>query len=563
MTERLGKYELVRKLATGGMAEVFLAKAAGPMGFEKTLVLKRILPHLAEEPAFVDMFLAEAKLAARLTHSRIAQIFDFGESEGAYFLAMEYIDGPTLRTLIKRAASHGLVAPATVCARLMSDACDGLAFAHGFIDPDTQQPLGLIHRDISPDNILLSRQGEVKVVDFGIAKATGQSARTETGALKGKLPYMAPEQVRSKPLDQRADVYALGVVLYELLTARKPFVAPTDAELMQAILHQQPVPVTQLRPDLPEAMGEILDLALAKDREQRYPDCASFQADLEDFILSVGRPVTTQYVAQYITHTLSGTECPTPTSYSGSGRGRLSLSGTPTRPATASRPGTEPAPVAAPPPAATAEEPTRAEPPPAPAARAPRRWALPLVGGALLLSASAIVGWRASQPEETPVSTPLQARAPTDLTPKASAPKAPEPKAPAPKVAAAKAAPQVAAPPPAVEPAPVEPDAEEDLSEESTESPEATAERTAPARAKRAVAARTGPRGSLELRIVPYATVYVNGRRLGDTPMAPVLLPAGNHTVKLVNTTLAKTVTRSIEVKPEQSTMLKLNLQEE
>src|SRR5690242_18845995 len=152
------------------MAEVFLAKAAGPMGFEKTLVVKRILPELAEEPAFIQMFLSEAKLAARLTHPNIVQIFDFGESEGAYFLAMEYIDGPSLRMLIKRAVVQELALPATVCARLISLACEGLAFAHDFADPDTGEPLSLIHRDISPDNILLSRQGAVKVVDFGIAK---------------------------------------------------------------------------------------------------------------------------------------------------------------------------------------------------------------------------------------------------------------------------------------------------------------------------------------------------------------------------------------------------------
>ncbi|ATB30221.1 serine/threonine protein kinase [Melittangium boletus] len=530
MTEQLGKYQLVRKLATGGMAEVFLAKAAGPMGFEKTLVLKRILPHLAELPTFVDMFLAEAKLAARLTHSHIAQIFDFGESEGAYFLAMEYIDGPSLRTLIKRAATHGLAPPPAVCARLISHACEGLAFAHDFADPNTGEPLGLIHRDISPDNILLSRQGEVKVVDFGIAKAAGQSHRTETGALKGKLPYMAPEQVRSGPLDRRVDVYALGVVLYELLTARKPFIAGSDAELMRAILQQEPVPATQLRPDIPEPLQDILDRALAKDRDQRYPDCASFQADLEDFILSVGRPVTTQYVAQFITHTLSGTECPTPTPHSGSGRSRPSHSSTPSR-AASRRPKVDPNDETQPNPeeAPRGEEPkTQATPPPVTSARPPRRWGLPLLGGVLLLSAMAIAGWRASLPIAAP------------------------PPAPIPAIA------QAPAPPPSPEPAETPPE------EESGTDPQAASPENAPTpKPKRTVASRPVLKGSLELRIVPYATVFVDGRRLGETPMGPALLPAGHHTVKLVNAKLSKVVTRTIEVKPAQSTVLKVNLQEE
>ncbi|HEX8698180.1 MAG TPA: serine/threonine-protein kinase, partial [Myxococcaceae bacterium] len=218
------------------MAEVFLAKAAGPMGFEKTLVVKRILPHMAEDPTFVEMFLSEAKLAAQLNHPNIVQIFDFGEADGAYFLAMEYIDGPNLRVLLKRAVSQGLALPPAVCARLIASACEGLAFAHDFADPGTGELLGLIHRDISPDNVLVSRQGAVKVVDFGIAKAANQSHKTKTGLIKGKIAYMPVEQLQGQQLDRRADVYALGVVLYELLTGHYPFEATTDVSMMQAIL---------------------------------------------------------------------------------------------------------------------------------------------------------------------------------------------------------------------------------------------------------------------------------------------------------------------------------------
>jgi serine/threonine protein kinase len=305
---QLGKYQLIHKLATGGMAEVFLAKAAGPMGFEKLLVLKRILPHLATEPTFVDMFLSEARLAAQLNHPNIVQIFDFGEAEGTYFLAMEYIDGANLREIIRRATSVGLALPIPFCARVVAAACEGLAFAHDCKDQATQLPMNLIHRDISPDNILLSRQGAVKVVDFGIAKAGGASPHTQTGILKGKLSYMAPEQLRNEPLDRRADVYALGVVLYELLTGVKPFVATSEAGMVQAILFELQVPVAQRRPDVPEVLQRILARALSRERDQRYPDCASFQADLEDFLLSTGKPMGASQMALFVSMMMAGSE---------------------------------------------------------------------------------------------------------------------------------------------------------------------------------------------------------------------------------------------------------------
>ncbi|WP_141619800.1 serine/threonine-protein kinase [Myxococcus sp. AB036A] len=295
---QIGKYQLVRKLASGGMAEVFLAKAAGPRGFEKTLVLKRILPHLAEDAAFVEMFLGEARLAAQLEHPNIVQIFDFGEAEGSFFLAMEFIDGPNLRKLVKRAAEEAL--PPAFCAKVVAAAAEGLAYAHEFRDVETGEPLGLIHRDVSPDNILVSRQGAVKVVDFGIAKVAGQGHRTLTGVVKGKVAYMPPEQLQAKAMDRRVDVYALGVVLYELLTGKRPFDATTDVSVMQAILFEPFIPVSARRPDVPVALQQVLDKALSKDRERRYLDCRALQDDLERFVLSTGEPVGPYQIAQRI-----------------------------------------------------------------------------------------------------------------------------------------------------------------------------------------------------------------------------------------------------------------------
>jgi serine/threonine protein kinase len=590
---QVGKYQLIRKLATGGMAEVYLAKAAGPMGFEKTLVLKCILPQLAEEPSFVEMFLSEAKLAARLNHSHIAQIFDFGEADGAYFIAMEYIDGPSLGALIKKAALQELALPPALCARLVAEACEGLAFAHDFSDPETRQPLHLIHRDVSPDNLLLSRQGELKVVDFGIAKAAGQAQRTQVGTVKGKLAYMAPEQLRGDPMDRRADVYALGVVLYELLTGHRPYESKSKADLMRAILQDPPTPAVTFRTDLPEPLRRILDQALARDPDLRYPDCAGFQADLEEFIVESGKPVAAQHIAQLITQLDAVTELPELPRLDTALHRKpgLDVPGLVPRPgpAHAREPDDElpeltllatsihkPAPgvalgedstgeMAAPrtQEMKAAEEPSAEFParslPVAPsslslkvrsAARAshergtpPRRlrpWMLALAAVVLLVGVELLL-WRATlPPEPPPLPAPSEARLPPPDEP-AEPPvpdTAPETLAPEPEPAA----PQVEPTAPLLEP----PDARS-----VTREPRGTP------------SSRTATRGSVVFRIPPNTSVFVDGKHLGDSPLAPASLPAGRHTVKLVNTKLARTVTRHIEVKPEQTTLLKVNFTEE
>ncbi|WP_434384390.1 serine/threonine protein kinase [Melittangium boletus] len=297
---KLGRYELVRKLATGGMAEVFLARAEGPMGFQKTVVIKRVLSHLAEDPAFTRMFLAEAKVAALLDHPHLGQTFDFGEADGAFFLAMEYVDGLNLRVLLKRAHAAGRRLPFALCARIIAQVCEGLAHAHGFVDPATGKPMGLVHRDISPDNILVSWSGVVKVVDFGVVKVSGQGAGTEAGLLKGKVAYMPPEQIQGRPLDARADLFALGMVFYELLGGRKPFAAESDAGLLRAIVSQPLPPVTTHRADVPVALQRILERALAKDREARYATCRELHQDLERYLRTQGEAVGSFQLAQWM-----------------------------------------------------------------------------------------------------------------------------------------------------------------------------------------------------------------------------------------------------------------------
>jgi eukaryotic-like serine/threonine-protein kinase len=298
--QTVGRYSLIQKLATGGMAEVFLARADGPMGFQKKLVVKRILPHLSDDPQFIEMFLQEAKLAAYLEHPNVVQVFDFGQAGNDYFLAMEYVDGANLRTL--NAKARALLGPleAALCARLVSMACEGLAYAHTLKAPDSGQLLNLVHRDISPDNILVSRTGAVKVADFGIARVETPHHRTKSGVLKGKLAYMPPEQLGRQTLDKRVDVYALGVVLYELLCGGMPFDATSEVSIIQAVMSAQPLtPVLDRRADVPHGLARIVSRALEKNRDERYPDTLSMKADLERFIQDTGRVIGASEIAAF------------------------------------------------------------------------------------------------------------------------------------------------------------------------------------------------------------------------------------------------------------------------
>ncbi|RKH32299.1 serine/threonine protein kinase [Corallococcus praedator] len=611
---QLGKYQLVRKLASGGMAEVFLAKAAGPRGFEKTLVLKRILPHLAEDEAFVEMFLGEAKLAAQLDHPNVVQIFDFGEADGSYFLAMEYIDGPTLRRLIKRSTEQKVPLPVALCAKMVASAAEGLAFAHELTDPETGAPLGLVHRDISPENVLLSRQGAVKVVDFGIAKVAGQSHRTQTGVVKGKVAYMPPEQLQARNMDARVDVYALGMVLYELLTGRRPFEAATEVGMMQAILFEPFVPAVERRPDLPPAMQRILERALAKDREERYPDCRELQADLERFVLSLGEPVGAFQIARLVAQvTENASVPPTParvdakaretavlgaeepgkvkprqmeeapraaealttpmpvregTAWAGKDavRARNSASapedllGAPdaaTDPATPSAGnvlarGSSPArPLAAPP----ASVPAEAAVPASPVGKAASRRGV-LVASVVALGALVSVGgWVVLGSDSKPVTPGVKGDAALkDPTPTDGVPKAPSVPSVA-LVAVTDAGSEDAGVPETDAGAPAnEAGSTDAVAEVAPMTPDAGSVRK-PMKPRPPVA-----RGRVEFRIRPYATVFLDGRNLGQTPFGAVETTAGVHQVRVVNGDLKKDVRRTFEVKAGQDNVFKLNL---
>ncbi|HYO67282.1 MAG TPA: protein kinase, partial [Archangium sp.] len=282
-----GKYELVSKLAAGGMAITYRARMKGAAGVTKPVVIKQILPHFADEPDFVEMFVSEARVAAGLTHGNIAQVFDFGEIDGQYFLAMEFVHGQTLSKLLRRAQKAGLPGlPMPLALFVATQICDGLDYAHRHIGEDGL-PMGLVHRDVSPDNVLISYEGQVKVIDFGIAKATSVvEARTSPGTLKGKYPYFSTEQARGEQdLDARSDIFAVGVVLYEMLCGRRPYEGELVAVLPRILDGDYPPPSSH-NPAITPELEAVMATAMALDRERRYPTAQSFSEALREQLYS-------------------------------------------------------------------------------------------------------------------------------------------------------------------------------------------------------------------------------------------------------------------------------------
>jgi serine/threonine protein kinase len=275
-----GPYQLVEKVAAGGMAEVFRAKRAGVEGFEKIVAVKRILPHLSDNKEFVDMFVDEAKMVAGLTHPSIVQIFDLGKIERTYFIAMEYIHGRDLRTILRRAKDKGIRIPLDLSVLIVSRVSSALEYAHRKKD-EAGHPLKIVHRDISPQNILISFEGDVKLTDFGIAKATSKATSTDKGALRGKLLYMSPEQAWGKPMDRRSDVFSLGVVCYEMITDRKPFLGTSEKGILEMVRECRIAPPSTLNPRVPERLERVVMRALAREPEQRYQDAGEMLRELE------------------------------------------------------------------------------------------------------------------------------------------------------------------------------------------------------------------------------------------------------------------------------------------
>ena len=295
---RLGRYELLARLATGGMGEIFLARLSGAEGFEKLYVVKRILPHLADDTRFRQMLIGEARIAAKMSHANICHVYELGETDGQLYIVMEYLEGVSLLPMLRRASKAGTPLELGFIAGVIQQTCDGLHYAHELRDRDGSY-LGIVHRDVTPSNIHLTDAGVAKLLDFGIAKAKGASTQTQEGTVKGKYAYMAPEQLRGGEIDRRVDLFALGIALYEMLALRRLFQRNTDYLTFRAVM-EQPIPdIRRYRPDVPDALVAVLMHALERDPDKRFETARQFGSALLD-ALSPGRPWSQGEISDFV-----------------------------------------------------------------------------------------------------------------------------------------------------------------------------------------------------------------------------------------------------------------------
>ncbi len=562
--EKLGKYRLIRLIATGGMGEVFLARQEGPAGFSKNVVIKRILRHLASDQGFVDMFLNEARLAAMIAHPNAVQIFELGKQDETYFIAMEYVHGRSLRGIKQRLLERKEVFSPILAARVCAHALQALHYAHNLKDEKGRR-LNIVHRDVSPDNVLVSFDGAVKLVDFGIAKAQIGAHTTRTGTLKGKYAYMAPEQINGLSIDHRADLYSCGVLLYELLTGARPYSAATEPGLINAILTMEPEDARSKNPNLPVRMNQIIMKALAKDPAKRFNSADEMSAALESFIDESGEVLTHGHIGTFLRDLFGAAEANSDpglvvpadggTKALGGGTQALPVAGAGTQALTGARvvDGDEPTVFVSSPGGELAEH----TEPPTHTTRA--RW---VAAVAAVVTAAVFLGvvlWRTppgaqgavNAPPPSPPVAAVTAPAPAPVKPAVAEP-APEPEPAPTNIAAAAAGTQPEPAPVAAVPSP-EPEREGKRA--------GKAEQTA-ARSERVQRARRAPPkpGKVALRVNPWAEVFYKGKSLGITPIAPVELPAGKQLLVLKNAELGKQRKVSVNIQPGGETQLKVDM---
>ncbi|HYZ90127.1 MAG TPA: serine/threonine-protein kinase [Myxococcales bacterium] len=296
---KFGKYLLLERIAVGGMAEVYAAKSFGVEGFERILAIKKILPTMGEDPEFVSMFVDEARIAVQLSHANIVQVLELGKHDDSLYIAMEYVAGRDVRQLAQQFRRRGLPLPVPQACAIVARACEALDHAHRKCDV-SGKPLGIVHRDVSPQNVLVSFTGDVKLIDFGIAKAETRMQRTQSGALKGKFSYMSPEQVQGQPIDRRSDVFSVGVLLWELLCGRKLFTADSDLALLDKVRRADVPPPRSLNAEVSEALDAVVLKALAPDRDRRYQWCSELHDDLVRFAVAGDTVLGTRRLGEWM-----------------------------------------------------------------------------------------------------------------------------------------------------------------------------------------------------------------------------------------------------------------------
>jgi eukaryotic-like serine/threonine-protein kinase len=300
MADQQQRYRVVEKLESGGMAEVFLAESEGLQGFRKQVAIKRVLPHLSEKKKFISMFLDEARLSAQLSHSNCVQVFDIGVGDNAYFIVMEYVDGANLKAVAEVMKKQGQAFPMPAAVYLCVEICKGLAYAHEMKDPSTGQAMNIVHRDMSPPNVLLTKYGEVKIVDFGLAKANSQLEKSEPGIIKGKFSYLSPEAAMGQDVDPRTDIFAVGIILWELLAGQRLFLGETDFQTVKKVQQANIPSISSINKNVPPDLERIINKALARDPAGRYSTARDLARELTNFLFKHAQPVSAFDVAQLV-----------------------------------------------------------------------------------------------------------------------------------------------------------------------------------------------------------------------------------------------------------------------
>jgi len=307
------KYKILERFDSGGMAEVFVAESESMKGFKKRVAIKRILPHLTKNQKFVQMFLDEAKLCLQLEHANIVNVFDIGKADASFFIVMEYVEGANLKKVIESYRRGGKMIPIEQSIYVLREVCEGLAYAHDKADMTTDKPLGIVHRDVSPPNILLSKRGEIKLVDFGLAKATSQLEETDPGVVKGKFSYLSPEAASGQNVDMRADIFSVGILLYEMLTGQRLFYGENDYHTVELVRKAEIPPISSINPQVPPEMEEVITKALAKNPDDRYQHASEFSDALTKVLFSRGMAVSRGDIARMVGFTLKEQKTAKPT----------------------------------------------------------------------------------------------------------------------------------------------------------------------------------------------------------------------------------------------------------
>jgi serine/threonine protein kinase len=501
--QQFGQYTLVRPIALGGMAEVWLAKLDGPVGFQKKVALKRMTGTISENPQFVSMFLDEARLMSSLTHPNICQVYELGQKEESFYVAMEFIDGQTVQHIMRAVVRAQAKVPLPLAVKIIRDAADALQYAHTKTGEDGQ-PLRIIHRDVSPQNLMVTYEGVPKLLDFGIAKAATRSNSTEVGQLKGKLSYMPPEQARGEALDPRADQFSLGVTLFEMLTHTRLYPALQEMDLFRLVAFGTD-PYDQARqrdPSIPDELNDVVVKMMSRDPAQRYASMAEVRDALTGFLHDTSRTTaSTEALTEFMRVTF-------PPEVREQQQSKLSSSSYPRVPT-----GTGASKVKA----------LRSSP-----ARTAVLVGLGLVG----VSALAVAFWPSEPPPEPPVGEP-------------------------PPIAQGVTPPPVADVPTPV-PGDVGPAPPEDAGVVvAVSDPDLAPLAALDAGVKpKAVVAK----GKLSLTTTPWSVVTFGKKSLGETPLVNVPMPVGTHRLVLINDERNLKTTIEVEIKPNQTTTMKLKL---